>query len=241
MTVNIKRLSACQWMCATLLAYGTIGCSAVGMVQTAQTVGKGGWEVSIDPGVNGIFLAPPPGPVLHAAFRYGVTDKFDIGARLGTTFMEVQTKFLLTPPENPVIAVSIAPTMGAMFGFVALGGVPMLHVTLPLLIGFKFGQYELTLGPRIQNAFFFGATDTDASAYIPSGGGSFGFAAQVNEKLRVLPEFSISAPITIRMFGGQEPSKFVPFDVGLFSYSFNIGFQFGSPRKKFAKNPGEPQ
>lgn len=234
MTTNLKRLSSSQWTCAILLACSTMGCSAVGMVQTAQTLGKGGWEVSVDPGVNGLFIVPPPGPVLHGSFRYGVTDSVDLGGRVGTTFIEFQSKFLLTPPEHPVIAVSIAPAVGVMFGFVALGGVPMMHATLPVLIGFKFGPHELTLGPRLQNVLFLGDTDADASAYILSGGASLGFAAQVTEKFRILPEFSVSTPFTIGTFGGQENANFIPFNIGLHTYSFNLGFQFGSPRKKFA-------
>jgi hypothetical protein len=241
MTVNSKRLSASQWMCGILLACSTMGCSAVGMVQTAQTLGKGGWEVSIDPGVNGLIQYPTPGPVLHGAFRYGVTDSIDIGGRVGTTFLEFQSKFLLTAPENPVVAVSIAPAVGVLFAFAALGGVPTLNASVPLLVGFKLGPHELTLGPRLQNTFFFGETEADASAYILNAGGSLGFAAQVTEKFRILPEISFATPLVIGAIGGETGDEAIPFNFGLVFYSFNLGFQFGSPRKKFATKAGEQQ
>lgn len=87
------------------------GC-LTGSVQRAQTVGAKNWEISIEPGA---MLLPGSGklPTLNGAFRYGLTDRIDIGARAGTALMGASGKFLLTPPAHPWLALSVAPSFGA--------------------------------------------------------------------------------------------------------------------------------
>ncbi len=240
--MNLQQKSALPCICGVLFALGATGCTATGMVQTAQTVGKGGYEVSIDPGVTGAVVFPIPGPLFHAAFRYGITDRIDIGARVGTMHAEVQAKFLLTEPENENIAVSIVPAVGALVG---LGeGTNGVHVPIPLLVGIKLGAHELTFGPRVQNTIYFSKTDAGESFsfYSLGAGLSLGFAAQATNTFRILPELSFAVPL---VFGGSDfPGSSAPelenvYGVGfLFStYSFNLGLQFGSPRKKFTAQP----
>jgi hypothetical protein len=234
-SMYLQRMRLIQCICGSLLAFGVTGClSAAGMVQTAQTVGKGGYEVSLDPGVNGYFTVPAAYPMFHVAFRYGVTDRVDLGARLGNSFAELQTKFLLTDPANETIAVSLAPAAGALFTL----GFNGANIFLPLLIGFKFGPHELTLGPRLQNSFIF-APDLSADSRFNSFGTglSIGFAAQVSEKFRILPEFSILKPLAVTPLGGQGSLDGSPIVAETFIFAGNVGFQIGSPRKKFTTTP----
>jgi hypothetical protein len=207
----------------------------MGMVQTAQTVGKGGSEISIDPGFAGIVNTSTIGPTLNAAYRYGITDRFDLGARLGTSIAEVQTKFLLTEPSNDTIAVSLAPAAGLLLG---LGGpIYAVNIPIPLLIGFKFGEHELTLGPRLQNNIYFITDNSGNMPYILSVGLSVGFAAQLTDKFRILPELSMSTPVVLLGSQVSSAADYYPVEAGVFSYSFNLGFQSGSPRKKFKGKP----
>jgi hypothetical protein len=233
--MNVQRIRLIQWMRGLFFIFGATGCS-MGMVQTAQTVGKGRYEVSIDPGFAGIANQASIGPTLNGAYRYGVTDQFDIGVRLGTSIAEVQTKFLFTDPSNKTIAVSIAPAAGILLG---LGGpVYGVNFPLPLLIGFKMGPHELTLGPRLQ-ANIYSITDGSSSSSPSSlsAGLSVGIAAQASDTFRILPELSMSTPFFIGGKHAVSAYEYYPTEVGVFSYSFNLGFQFGSPRKKFSANP----
>ncbi len=237
--MNLQQKSLLPCICGFIFALGATGCAATGMVQTAQTVGKGGYEVSIDPGVNGVLGLPFAGPAFHAAFRYGVTDRIDIGARVGTTLAELQAKFLFTDPANETIAVSIVPAAGVLL-IPGSGFVSGVNIPIPVLIGFKFGAHELTLGPRFQNSIYFDPTGTvDGSFYSLGAGLSLGFAAQATESFRILPEFSVVTPIVIGGSDGQGNSEYLPVDFGLFSFSFNLGLQFGSARKKFTAKPAE--
>ncbi len=230
-SMNLQGIRLVHWMRGLLFTFGATGCS-MGMVQTAQTVGKGGYELSIDPGFAGLINEGTIGPTVNAAYRYGVTDRFDLGFRLGTSIVEAQTKFLFTEPSNETIAVSLAPAAGILIG---LGGpIYGFNFPLPLLIGFKMGPHELTLGPRLQaNIYSIYDGQSSRTPSSLSAGLSVGFAAQTSDKLRVLPELSMSTPFYIGGPHAVSAYEYYATKVGVFSYSFNLGFQVGSPRKKF--------
>jgi hypothetical protein len=216
---------------------------AIGAVQTAQTVGQGGYEVSIEPGAYGAAAAGQNTTTFssNVAFRFGITDRFDIGGRVGTTLGELQTKILLSDPDNDGFALSLAPAIGG-FGFgVGDASFGVLNIPIPVLIGFKFGPHELTLGPRIQNMVVFGSASAggnsaSTSVYVLMAGGSVGFAAQLGERFRLLPEIAIAAPIfgsaSASANGSSTGSSGLVTQVGGLLYMGNLGIQFGSPRKK---------
>src|SRR5262245_47544450 len=94
------------------------GCAAA-TLQTARTNGKGAFQAGIEPGV---WVVTGAGaaiwvPSLNVSGRYGVSDRVDIGARVGTTLYEFQTKFALTDPAAlDSIAFALAPST-TVFGF----------------------------------------------------------------------------------------------------------------------------
>ncbi len=228
---------------AMALGIGSTGCMAIGAVQTAQTLGEGNYEVAIEPGAYGVAAGGENYTTfsMNVGFRFGVTDRFDIGGRVGTTLGEVQTKFLLSDPDNDSFALSIAPAIGG-FGFgTGVGSVGVLNIPVPVLIGFKFGDHELTLGPRIQNLILFGSasagsTDASAGVYVLMAGGSVGFAAQLGSRFRLLPEIAVAAPIfgsaSGSAGGASSSSSGLVTEVGGLLYMGNLGFQITSPRKK---------
>lgn len=229
---------------AMVLGVGSTGCMAIGAVQTAQTLGEGNYEVSIEPGAYGAAARGENYTTFstNVAFRFGITDRFDLGARVGSTLAEVQTKILLSDPDNDSFALSLAPAIGG-FGFGAGGAsIGVLNIPIPVLIGFKFGQHELTLGPRIQNVVLFGSASSgsasaDAGVYVLMAGGSVGFAAQIAERFRLLPEISVAAPIlgsASASAGGSSTgtSSGLVTEAGGLLYMGNLGFQITSPKKK---------
>lgn len=220
---------------------------AIGAVQTAQTLGQGNYEVSIEPGVYGVAVngQTPTFFSMNVGARFGITDRFDLGGRVGTTFGEVQTKILLSDPANENFALSLAPAIGGFGVGTGVASVGVLNIPLPVLIGFKFGQHELTLGPRLQNMVVFGSAGTSsdnasAAVYVLMAGASVGFAAQLADRFRLLPEIAIAGPVftsaTASVNGGSQSqsgsaSGFVT-DVGGLLFMGNLGFQITSPRKK---------
>ena len=207
------------------------GCISIGAVSRAQTVGKGKYEVSVEPGFWPLQIEDRSInlPSLNGALRYGISDRVDIGARIGTGLLEFQSKFLLTRPEHKWLAISLAPSFGGVFGgaFGIKSG--YLNVPVPLLIGLKLGKHELTLGPRVQNLLGSGGSSENKGAlFVLLGGGSIGFGAQVTPKFRILPELAVVTPLMAAAINNGSGVADRPTDTGTFAYMFNLGFQFGS-------------
>lgn len=78
------------------------GCPSVQSVQTAKTAGQGNLEVGIEPGIIGVAGNGGGGflPTVNASFRGGVSDRVDIGGRIGTSLIEVHGKFMFTDPQQ---------------------------------------------------------------------------------------------------------------------------------------------
>lgn len=169
------------------------GCASIGNVQRADTVGKGNYQIGIEPGVQ-VISAPSvsiPYPHLDASFRYGITDGIDLGARAGFSFLELQGKFLVTKPGAPGVIVSIAPTIGGIFIGDASIGAGLLNFAVPALIGIPFGDHEFVIGPRLQGIFAF----ANSGALLLGPGTSAGVAFQVSEQIAVMPEVSVVLPV----------------------------------------------
>lgn len=197
---------------------GLSGCLSMGSVQTASTLGKGNFQISAEPGIYGPNFGPPMGtggggggggmgggtpsgseavPHFDVAFRYGITDRFDIGVRTGWSLFELQTKFLLTPPDAQTLAISTAPAVGV--GLSSVGGttVTYFNVAIPLLVGIKhFRANELIFGVRYNNMVFaLGDSTGSAVVYLGGVGGSVGYQFAIGEIFRILPELAINVPI----------------------------------------------
>ena len=236
-------------MAVAALSLGLLGsgCASISQVQTADTLGAGKFQVGLEPGVryvsasatssDGTTTASASGyiPQFDVALRYGVTDHLDLGARLGTSLVELQGKYLFTDPANPTLAVSLAPALsgitagagGASGGYVSLG--------LPVLIGFKTsGGSEFVLGPRLDGVRVFGSSDdgTSASYNTLSGGASVGYALRVSEGFRLMPEVAVSVPLlgaATATSGGSTDSASGVLG-GSPTFQVRLGFLFGQGR-----------
>ncbi|MCA3014885.1 MAG: hypothetical protein INH41_21070 [Myxococcaceae bacterium] len=186
------------------------GCASIGNVQRADTLGRGNYQVGLEPGVQAIVTqaGAAPYPHLDASFRYGITDGIDLGLRGGWSFLEAQGKFLLTKPTDPKLAISLAPTVGGIAVGAAGATVGLLNFSVPLLIGLKgeprqFSRLggmvagnELVIGPRLQGYYLFGSSagSGSAGALVLAPGVTLGYAIQVSETLCILPELAIVVP-----------------------------------------------
>ncbi len=174
----------------------SIGCA--GTMQTARTNGTGNFQFGVEPGAT--ILSSSEGsitaPSFNLAGRYGITDTIDLGARIGTALYEIQSKFMLTDPNDQSgIAMSIAPSFTAIGAGTGDGGSFYLGTKIPFLIGIPVGDSELTIAPRLSPSFITaGSGDSDVTGFILSGGGSVGFAARLGDTFWILPEISVEIP-----------------------------------------------
>lgn len=210
------------------------GCVSIGGVQTADTLGKGNFQFAVEPGVWGAaaiaedvdgFLLP------HVDFtaRYGVTDSVDIGARFGSSLLELQTKFLLTDVNDTGKAISIAPSLVGVFFGAGDDAAGYANVNIPVLIGLKTsGGSELVFGPRISDIIVFGSGNGDGgAANLLSVGASIGYAARVSEGFRLMPEVAVLVPVLGTATGGGD--AVAGFNGGLIQ--FKLGLLFGAGRR----------
>lgn len=221
------------------------GCASVSHVQTADTLGAGRFQFGIEPGVMGAAVlggednAAAGGYVPHfdLALRYGVAERVDVGIRLGSSLAELQTKFLLTQPDDPVKAISLAPSIsGASFGSGTTSdgesaSTNYLNVSAPLLVGFKTkGGSELVLGPRVMWTRIAGNVGNDGAAVnIISVGASVGYALRITEGFRLMPEVGLSFPVVGQVSTTNNDSEAIAgFNSGF--AQFKLGFLFGGGR-----------
>jgi hypothetical protein len=217
-----------------MLAVLALGCASVGNVQRADTLGKGNFQVGLEPGVQvaqggGVVI---PYPHLDASFRFGVTEGVDLGVRAGWSFLEAQGKFLVTRPGDPKLAVSIAPTIGGLALGASGSSVGLLHFALPALIGFKFGDNELVLGPRLQGYYVFAGTTGSGSGgvFLLGTGATIGYAIQVAESVSIMPELGVVVPVfaSAGVTGSTGASSL---SVGGIVGQFKLGILIGKKRK----------
>lgn len=221
-----------------LAAVGLLtGCMTTTM-HRAQTLGKGGYEVSIEPGVAGFGVDTDGArervtlPSFWVAARYGVSDRFDVGGRLGSGFLELHTNVLLTNPMSKGVRVAIAPNGTPLFFGVGGAGAGVLLLNVPVLVGIPIGESELTLGPGFRTTTFFGAGGGEAAAgTILEPSVSAGISLQLGNNFRFHPEFGWAYGAT--GFGTvADAGADVITTVGASRFSFALGFQFGSPNRK---------
>src|SRR5437868_24669 len=111
------RVSFMRTLITAVPALALSGCVTMGSVQRAGTLGKGNFEFGVEPGFwGGLVTSRDLGvgnlylPSVNFSGRYGVSDRFDIGGRIGGDLM-LMAKILLTDPESTTLAMSLAPSI----------------------------------------------------------------------------------------------------------------------------------
>lgn len=184
------------------------GCASVSILQSAETVGRGRWEVAAEVssqaqvGTDSLSLYPMGG----IAGRYGVTDAFDVGARIGPSGTELNAKVMLTPRTGGAI-VSIAPLVAGTFwipGGVRLG---TAQAAIPVLIGIPLSpRLELILAPRVHDSLFFlEAGQAGATVNTFFAGLAVGVAVQLG-RFKIIPDVGFLAPLATTTWRYDLPS-----------------------------------
>lgn len=172
------------------------GCAGMNTFQNANTLGEGGLQVAVEPSVwgGGKGANPYVYPRLDVSARYGLRDRVDVGFRVGSTGLELQSKFQTTRTDEVGFILSLAPSIGGFFLPVGATG-PSLHVTLPVLLGFGLtGGHQLVLGPKLVEWVVAGR-DHGKGGHALYGGMSIGLSLKLGETFRLMPEFGVVYPI----------------------------------------------
>lgn len=211
----------------------SVGCASISNVQMADTLGKGNFQVGIEPGVWGAASGQGTAFIPHVdgAVRFGVSEGVDLGVRAGFSLVEFQSKFLFTKPGDRHLAISLAPTIG---GFVGGGGTSTaawLNIGVPLLIGIKLpGGSEFVIGPRLQNLVVWGSSTGSgggSAIYGLAVGSSLGFAWRISDSFGIMPEVSAVYPVVgAANFAGLTQAS-SGFNAGLAIVQVKLGFLVG--------------
>ncbi len=211
---------------ATLVA----GCMT-STVQNAHTLGKRSAEVGVEPGLftgdiggEGA-LSLPALPVLNVSVRYGLTDRLDLGGRMGTGLYDIHAKYMFTSPDAKGPVVSIVPSTTVFW----TGDVGFVQVKAPVLLGLGSRRHQFVLGPYIGNSIAFGDALRSRSTgvhNIVTVGTSIGFATTVHDRVRIMPELAVGYPVSISSTAAD-----VNLDTDLLdspTTTFTLGFLIGA-------------
>ncbi len=190
--------SVAPWLLPLLAS----GCASLYAAQTANTLGKGGLQVGVEPAVE--YLGGYDGggsrylPRIDMAVRYGATDNIDVGGKVGGSFLELNAKFQLTDPANTGVVLSLAPSVGGLGLSAGGNSLGAFSFKLPLLIGFGFGDgNQVVFGPNVQDLVLYAGTNgtsTDVQNEVGVGA-SVGVAFRVSNSLRLMPAFGGMVPL----------------------------------------------
>lgn len=219
------------------------GCPSFSTMGLARTLNQGAIQGWVAPeGAGAIPINRPAGvttggigwPNIEGGVRVGVTDRVELGGRLGFNGIMAEGKFGILRPETTDSGFNLSINPG--IGFIGYGAgsgagggfVGVLTFSVPILMGIDFGGHELVIGPRIIDQLLFGSFSSSSGGGASSTvnvfyvGGSVGFAIKVSGGFRIMPEIAVGVPAVAASV-----------DVGSSAFSAviiqgGVGFLFGS-------------
>lgn len=213
-------------LCFCLLS----GCASVGVFQSAETLGRKQWELAAEVSSqaqashDSLSLYPMGG----VAFRYGVHESVDVGARLGPGGFELLSKFMLTSRDG--VVVSVAPSAGGTFwvpsGLVLATG----QLSVPVLVGVPLGKrVQLVLAPRVHDSLFvLSAGQAGGTTNTLFAGAAVGVAVKLG-RFKVIPDVGFLAPLATTTWRSDLPPGTV-WGQGRWTFQGNVTFTLGSAR-----------
>jgi hypothetical protein len=187
-------------MCIRWLAIGCVavvgltGCPSYSTMGLARPLRKGSMQTVVSPEAQGVASGlTVVWPQTELGVRYGVTDSFELGIKAWLFGLALEGKIglLESPTMESGVDLSFNPSasyMGIGWGF---GGVNLITVSLPLLVGFNFGGNQLVLGPKLVDHMVIAG----GVGNLLNVGLSLGYAIKLGDEFRLMPEISATTPI----------------------------------------------
>jgi len=234
-----------------VVAFGLLlaGCPTFSNLKTARALDEGEFQFTVAPEIegasipsssaNGITGSTFVAPQIEVAARYGITDGFDIGAKLWIAGAELDTTISLI--RGGFFDLALAPGVGFL-GIGAgsgstSGSLFEVPIYIPLLAGLNLGYgHQFVFGVEaIPNIVFASATSTsdDGTTTSSSGtsvelflGGTVGFSFKIGSSFRIMPELNVFVPVvTASANNGSSASELGLGGVVIFQGG--LGFSFG--------------
>jgi hypothetical protein len=187
-------------VCGLLFISLLSGCLSTGGAQTASLVERGRVRLTYEPPGVSVTVSSTSGKYYFAPWGFslkaGLAERFELGLRLGHSGVGLQPKVLLTAKDSRWI-VSCAPFVEGATLLIA----ESLNAGVPVYLGYRTTRgHEWVFAPRVQ--YFSGMFDPvntgsrAVESYV-SVGATMGFAAKVNESLRLMPEVGFLKPVRV--------------------------------------------
>jgi hypothetical protein len=245
-----------------VVAFGLLlaGCPTFSNLKTARALDEGEFQFTVAPEIgvvsipsaNGVAGNAYPLPQLELAARYGVTDGFDIGAKVWIAGFELDTTISLL---RGGFDLALAPGVG-FFGISgsssnsdgsnASGGFYEIPVYLPLLAGVNFGWgHQFVFGVEAIPTFVLANASSDGTSASASSvqlflGGTVGVSFRIASSFRIMPELNLYVPV----FGASSdnPGSISAFgNSGVIIFQGGLGFSFGGDGfNKYGHPAGPP-
>ena len=188
-----------------LLFFALTSCASVGVFQQAETLGKGRWQLAAElssqaqASEDSLSLYPAAG----VAFRYGLTDAFDIGAKIGPSGLEAQAKVML---KQDGVIVSLAPLIGGTFSMPNGLIFGTAQAALPVLIGINLSErVQLIFAPRLHDGLVvLSAGQAGGTVNTFSLGGAAGVSVKV-KRFQFIPDVGFLAPVATTTWRSDLP------------------------------------
>jgi hypothetical protein len=210
----MKRITFSLFFATGLFMTGCWGNLAT--FQPARTMPAGGFAVGVEGSGIGVFsdAGDKQEGTLSIAGRYAVTDRIEIGARVGSVRPEIMAKFRLDQGKPGKTAISLAPSVGA-FVATATGIVGVnSYGQLPILVGIPVGRHEFVFSGALHFAHAVNV-DTNVWGFALGPGASVGFVAQPLPWLSILPNLALAMPLLHAGPTGPGTSDTLAYQLGL--------------------------
>lgn len=184
MPLTIRKLTV-----ALALLASQSSCYSFNVLGRARTVGRGHAELTVAPGASGtgtLHGDTNVRPSFELGARYGLSDRFDAGLRLGDSgaLASLRAQLVRSPSEHHGFEMLLAPGL-------AYTVTDKLALELPVSLGLNLpGRHQIVLTPRAVYQLRFGVGDLDHPAQFVFVGATLGFVWQVTGKVALAPEVS---------------------------------------------------
>ena len=189
--------------------------------------------------------APLTTPQLELGGRYGLSDRFELGARVWLPMpgYDLEAKIALLRSDSPYSGfdLSLAPGAGYLYAPGGSGEADgaALHVAsffLPLLIGWNTGGGDqLVFAPKLVDVLSLPGGSGGMTTNMVMAGASLGYLWRATEQLSVMPELSAGT-----MVAGSLSGFGTDLSYGGANLQFSVGFLFGGHPSAALQCPAQP-
>lgn len=179
------------------ILFALAGCASITSGQRAETLGKGRFELAVESSYRADIErdALIGFPLIGVAGRVGVSDRVDLGARVGSAGVGASSRIALR--RGAAVSLAIAPSIDLVHARDQGIGFDTVETALPLLASYRLSPgLELLASPRLHSSLLRVEWSDTSTVHTFGVGSGFGAAFRV-ERAWVIPELGLLWPFVI--------------------------------------------